>query len=172
MVYANDDVVYTRNVMTMQRVYIETSVVSYLTGRTSTDVIVAVHQSLTQTWWEHRAPLFSLLISQLVYDEAAAGHPDAANARLAALADLQVLPVTLEAINLARSITTRGLMPVTFESDALHIAIAAVQGADYLLTWNCKHIANATHRANMMSHIEEMGFACPVICTPEELLEG
>jgi predicted nucleic acid-binding protein len=153
------------------RIYIETSVVSYLTSRLSTDVIVAAHQRLTNKWWEERGTRFEMLISELVYREAAAGDAAAANLRLEAIAKLKILTVTDEAVSLAELLTAEGPIPREYAADALHIAIAAVNGVDYLLTWNCKHLANAAHRSRIESLVEGAGYVCPVICTPEELME-
>ena len=154
-----------------ERVYIETSVVSYLKGRRSGDTVVAAHQELTSNWWNERASRFELLISELVYREAAAGDATAARGRLEAVAGLKILTVTEEAASLAQLLVERGPIPREYAADALHIAIAAVNGMDYLLTWNCKHLANAAYRARIESLIEEAGYTCPVICTPEELME-
>ena len=154
-----------------ERVYIETSVVSYLTGRTSTDTIVAAHQKLTHKWWDERASRFDLLISELVYTEAAAGDREAAAARLQAVSALGILTVSEQAVSLSQLLVSKGPIPQEHAADALHIAIAAVNGMDYLLTWNCKHLANAAHRGRIESLVEEAGCACPVICTPEELME-
>jgi predicted nucleic acid-binding protein len=153
------------------RVYIETSVVSYLRSRTGTDMIVAAHQRLTSRWWQERGPHFELVVSELVYREAAAGDATAASARLEAIAELKILTVTEEAISLADLLTERGPIPREYAADALHIAIAAVNGIHYLLTWNCKHLANAAHRSRIESLVEGAGYACPIICTPEELME-
>lgn len=153
------------------RVYIETSVVSYLVSRLSTDMVVAAHQRLTKNWWEERGPRFELVISELVYREASQGDSVAAGARLGALAKLRVLTVTEEAVWLAELLTARGPIPSEYGADALHIAIAAVNGIEYLLTWNCKHLANAAHRGIIESLVEQAGYVCPIICTPEELME-
>ncbi|OHB62998.1 MAG: DNA-binding protein [Planctomycetes bacterium RBG_13_62_9] len=153
------------------RVYIETSVVSYLTSRLSTDMVVAAHQRLTKRWWEERGPRFEMIISELTYGEAAAGDAAAASARLEAIAELRILTVTDEAVSLAEVLTARGPIPSEHGADALHIAIAAVNGMDYLLTWNCKHLANAAHRNGIESLVEGAGYVCPIICTPEELME-
>jgi hypothetical protein len=153
------------------RVYIETSVVSYLKSRMSTDTIVAAHQRLTSRWWEERGAAFEMVVSELVRREAAAGDATAASARLDAIAELKVLMITEEAISLAELLTTNGPIPPEYGADALHIAIAAVNGIDYLLTWNCKHLANAVHRARIESLVEGAGYVCPIICTPEELME-
>jgi len=153
------------------RIYIETSVVSYLTSRLSTDLIVAAHQRLTQKWWQERAPHFRMLISELVYREVAAGDAAAAPLRLEAIASLKNLTITEEAVSLADLLTAKGPIPREHGVDALHIAIAAVNGIDYLLTWNCKHLANAAHRSTIQSLVEGTGYVCPIICTPEELME-
>ena len=153
------------------RVYMETSVVSYLKSRRSRDLIVAAHQELTSKWWSERAPRFEILISELVHREVAAGDPAAATARLEAIAELRILTVTEEAVSLAELLVAKGPIPREHAADALHIAIAAVNGIDYLLTWNCKHLANAVHRSRIEAIVEEARYTCPVICTPEELME-
>jgi predicted nucleic acid-binding protein len=134
-------------------------------------MVVAAHQRLTHMWWEERGPRFELVISELVYREAAAGDPVAARTRLEAVAKLRMLTVAEEAVSLAGLLTTKGPIPLEYGADALHIAIAAVNGMDYLLTWNCKHLANAAHRGRIESLVEGAGYVCPVICTPEELME-
>jgi predicted nucleic acid-binding protein len=125
-------------------VYLETTVPSYLTSRPSRDLIIAGRQALTREWWERRRDTFQLYISQLVVDEASAGDPTAARERLKAVQDLQLLDITPEVAELASSILASGRIPRKAATDAAHIAIAAVHGMDFLVTWNCVHIANAT----------------------------
>lgn len=151
--------------------YVETSVVSYLTGRQSQNLIVAAHQELTRKWWRERGRHFDLVISELVYREASSGDPEAANSRVGALDGLRILKINEEAFSLAERLLAKGPIPRPYAEDALHISVAAVSGVDYLLTWNCKHLANAGHRAIVESVVEEAGYACPIICTPEELME-
>lgn len=153
------------------RVYVETSVVSYLTSRLSTDMIVAAHQDLTRKWWKERASHFEMLISELVHREVAAGDMMAASERLEAIAALEMLTVSEETALLAEHLVAKGPIPRQHIADALHIAVAAVNGIEYLLTWNCKHLANAVHRSRIERLVEEAGYACPIICTPEELME-
>lgn len=153
------------------RVYIETSVVSYLQSRPSSDMVVAAHQELTRRWWDERASRFELVISELVLREARAGDSDAAALRLEALAGIHVLEIGLEAVSLANILVSKGPIPREFIEDALHVAVAAANGADYLITWNCKHLANAMHRGSIEHLVESAGYACPAICTPEELME-
>jgi predicted nucleic acid-binding protein len=126
---------------------------------------------MTREWWAERASRFELLVSELVHQEAAAGHPEAAQARLAAIAGVRVLKASDDAAELAQRLVEDGPIPAEQINDALHIANAAVNGIDYLLTWNCKHLANAVHRARVATIVEESGYACPIICTPEELME-
>jgi len=153
------------------KVYIETSVVSYVTGRPTRDMVIAAHQELTRQWWETRAPAFDLFVSELVREEAARGDVEASNKRMNSIETLPILEVGDAAVALAEQLVAAGPIPQESAADALHIAIAAVNGADYLLTWNCTHLANAAHRHRIEAVVEDAGYACPVICTPEELME-
>jgi predicted nucleic acid-binding protein len=154
-----------------QKVYIETSIVSYLTNRRSRDVVIAAHQELTLQWWEQRASVFTVVVSELVLEEAGRGDPAASTERLSAIQDLPILAVSNEAVSLAGQLVGSGPIPDSAAADALHIAIAAVNGVDYLLTWNCKHLANAMHRSRIEAMVEKSGYMSPTICTPEELME-
>lgn len=129
-----------------ERVYIETTVVSYLTARPSRDVVVAGHQQVTHEWWDTRRQSYDLCVSQLVLQESAAGDPQAAQDRLAVLQAMTLLETTPEALALAKELIRAGALPDKAGDDALHIAVAATQGVRYLLTWNCRHLANATMR--------------------------
>lgn len=151
-------------------VYIETTIVSYLTAWPSRDLIVAAHQQLTREWWEHQRAKFELFISQAVLQEASVGDVDAAQLRLDTLAGLPLLELRPEALQLARVLIDRGPLPAKAAVDALHIALAAVHGVDYLLTWNCKHIANATMRSAIDAICRAQGYEPAVLCTPEELM--
>lgn len=155
-----------------ERVYVETSVVSYLTSRPSRDMVTAAHQELTRQWWKDRSGDFELVISELVQEEARRGDPDASAARIKAIGKLPIVSTSDDAVTLAEHLVSNGPIPQESAADALHIAIAAVNGIDYLLTWNCKHLANASHRNRMEAIVEGAGYACPVICTPEELMEN
>jgi predicted nucleic acid-binding protein len=153
------------------KVYIETSVVSYLTGRPSRDMVIAAHQELTRQWWDTRASEFELLVSELVREESAGGDAEASRKRMAAIDIVPVLRANEAAVALAERLVAQGPIPQESAADALHIAVAAVNGIDYLLTWNCKHLANAAHRQRIEALVEAAGYVCPVICTPEELME-
>jgi predicted nucleic acid-binding protein len=152
------------------RVYLETTIPSYLTARPSRDIVRAAEQEVTRTWWNSRN-IFELYVSELVVDEVAAGDPHAASQRLEALAGIQLLGMTREAEMLGADLIRQAALPQRAAIDALHIALAAVHGMNYLLTWNCKHIANATMRGKIEEVCRATGVEPPIICTPMELLE-
>src|SRR5438105_10548025 len=154
------------------RVYIETTVVSYLTGRPSRDLIVAAHQQITHDWWDTRRTNYELCVSQLVLDEAGAGDALAAQERLLVLRPMLVLETAAEALDLAKELLRARALPAKAASDALHIAVAATKAVPYLLTWNCRHLANAVMRPVIEEVCSARGFKAPIICTPEELLEA
>ena len=139
------------------KVYVETSVISYLTSRPSRDIVIVGHQQITQEWWSNHREIFHLVASQLVIQEASAGDPIASQQRLKILEQIELLATTESALTLAE--------------DALHIAIAVTNGIDYLLTWNCKHIANAIIRREVERICRSLGYEPVTICTPEELME-
>ena len=152
------------------KIYLETTIVSYLTARPSRDLIIAAHQQLTWEWWENKRDEFELYASQLVVQEASAGDTAMAQKRLALLSPLPLLTVNPAALALARALIIKGPLPKKAGADALHIAVATVHGLDYLLTWNCKHIANARMYTAVAFISRSAGYEPPVICTPEELL--
>ena len=154
------------------RVYIETSVISYLTARPSNDFRAMSNQNVTLEWWELERPKFELVISEFVIAEASLGHPEAAQRRLAALLGLVELQATQAVKALGRELITRNALPAVAEIDALHVAIAAVNGIEYLLTWNCAHIANAHTRPKIEATCRALGYEPPIICTPQELTEN
>ncbi len=153
----------------MARVYVETSVISYLTARPSTNIIVAAHQHLTRRWWNQRDQ-FELLTSELVLEEASLGDPALAKKRLALLEELHALGITDEASALAHAILRASVLPAKAFADALHISTAAVHSLDYLVTWNCSHIANAQLLPRVRAVVEKAGYPMTFVCTPEELL--
>jgi predicted nucleic acid-binding protein len=154
------------------KVYIETSVISYLTSRPSQDIVIAGHQQTTRDWWATYRAQFDVVASQLVMQEASAGDPQAAQQRLAVLAEVELLAVTAEATALAQALVEGGPLPSQAAEDALHIAIAVTNGIEYLITWNCKHLANASMRKDIDRICRLRGYEPIVICTPEELIEG
>jgi hypothetical protein len=152
-------------------VYVETTIPSYLTAWPSRDVVRAGEQQVTHDWWARRSG-YDLRVSSLVLLECGAGDPGAAAQRLAALAGIPVLAQTPEAETLAETLLREVPLPPKAATDALHIAVAAVNGVSYLLTWNCTHIANATLRPHIEAVCRQSGYEPPVICTPQELLGG
>lgn len=145
---------------------------SYLTARPSRDVVIAGHQQVTHEWWDTRRSNYELCVSQLVLDEAGAGDLVAAQERLAILQPMPVLETTAESLELAKELVQAGALPAKAANDALHIAIAATQNVPYLMTWNCRHLANAVMRSMIERVCSAKGFKAPIICTPEELMEA
>jgi len=153
------------------RVYIETTVISYLTAWRSPQLVMAAHQEATRQWWDDESHHFDLFVSEAVLEEASAGDPKAAQKRLAAIEGIPELRITDEVRNLAIALLKYGQLPPKASLDALHIAIATVNGMDFLLTWNCRHIANATLQKSMKKVCEDSGLILPILCTPIELTE-
>jgi hypothetical protein len=153
------------------RLYLETTIPSYLTAWPSRDLIRAGHQQVTREWWEERRGEFELFVSQVVVRECQGGDPDAAAERLDVIRDLPLLEETADAVALAETLLREVPLPEQAAVDGLHIAVAATQGMNYLLTWNCTHIANASLRLRIESVCRSRGYEPPVICTPEELLK-
>lgn len=151
------------------KVYIETSVVSYLASKPSRDVVIAGRQAVTQEWWEIHRNRFDLYISELVEEEMERGDPDAAARRVEKVADITSLDITEETENLAQLLLDEKVVPAGSEEDALHIATASAHGMDFLLTWNFKHINNVQQREAIVAVVESCGFDCPILCSPEEL---
>ena len=153
-------------------VYIETSVVSYLTARPSRDVVIAAYQEITREWWREASNRFDLVASALVVAEAGAGDPEAARTRLQALEAVTLLDATADAEALARALVETSAVPRQAADDAAHIAIAVTNGVAFLLTWNFRHIANAAIRSRIERVCRQMSYEPPVICTPNELMEA
>lgn len=152
-------------------VYVETSVVSYLAARPTSDLVTQARQRLTHAWWTTRRQAFALVVAPPVLAEPAGGDPAAAARRLQYLAGLPVLDVTDEAVALADALGRLARLPPKAAVDALHIALAA-HGVDYLLTWNMRHIANAELRPPIEAACRRAGYAPPVIATPDMLMGG
>jgi hypothetical protein len=151
--------------------YVETSVVGYYTGRPSRDLIIAGRQQITRDWWENERHKYSLHISALVLQESQRGEPEAIRKRQQALKGIPLLGTTSATAELAEALVTDGPIPAEYPEDALHIALASTNSMDYLLTWNFRHINNARMKSDVMRIVTRFGSECPVICTPEELLE-
>jgi hypothetical protein len=154
----------------MESVYLETTFISYLVARPSRDVIVAGHQQTTNDWWDMRCNDFECYVSQVVIDEASVGDPLEVQKRLDITRNLPVLEVTESAEAVAKAIMSSGVLPPKAIRDAAHIATAAIHRIDYLLTWNCRHLANAQIARKIQEVCDSMSERMPIICTPEELM--
>lgn len=154
----------------MSTVYIETSIVSYLRERASTQVVMAARQILTHRWWDSERRNYDLVTSQYVIDEASVGNVELAAQRLEALKDIPLLTLDPAIEAIAAEILSRTILPGSAQIDALHIAAVAYHEIDYLLTWNCKHIANARILPRIRDVLTELGLFVPIICTPEEMV--
>jgi predicted nucleic acid-binding protein len=152
-------------------VYLETSVISYLTSRPSRDLLTAARQEITREWWELSQGRWAVSISELVIEEAGRGDPTAALRRLDVLRHLPVLPTSEEAKDLARAIIEAGAIPATEPEDALHIAIATVAQSRYLVTWNFAHLVGPDTKLRLLDTLRALGRHPPLLTTPEELLE-
>jgi hypothetical protein len=153
------------------RIYVETSVISYLAARPNRDLIMAAHQEVTREWWQTQRQKFALFYSDAVRAEAAMGDSQAAAARLTFLDDLILLEIPSAALGLANALIEATALPLKARVDALHIAVAAHERMDFVLTWNFKHIANAQLAGKVRQVCEAHGLACPVLCSPLELME-
>jgi hypothetical protein len=157
----------------MATVYVETSIVGYLTARSRDAVIFQARQELTRNWWQSRRKHYELVVSQLVLDEAAGGDDEAAAERLRLLAGIPLLDAADRRIDaIADELLAAHLLPEKARSDATHVAIATVHAVDYLLTWNCKHIANADILPKIYRLLTDLGYLPPLIVTPEEFSEN
>ncbi len=153
-----------------ETVYIETSIVGYLTARSSNNLILMANVEATREWWDNRRSQFTLYISQVVLNEVARGDAEIATRRLEMLGDFPLLEIDQAVQNLAAQFLSKSNLPPKASDDALHIAAATVYGLDYLLTWNCKHIANAQIQKKLIQISLDAGYELPIICTPYELM--
>ncbi|REJ41243.1 MAG: DNA-binding protein [Microcystis flos-aquae TF09] len=155
-----------------ETVYIETSILGYLTARPSRDIVVAANIEVTKEWWNTRHGDFQLYSSQAVVKETSQGDVVIASQRLEILANLSLLDLNQAVLDLAEQFLERSNLPAKADIDAVHIAAATVHGMDYLLTWNCKHIANAQIQGKLAEISLDFGYELPILCTPYELLGG
>lgn len=153
-----------------ETVYIETSILGYLTARPSRDIVVAANIEITREWWETRRNAFQLYASQAVIRETSQGDAEIASQRLEIIRDLALLDLNQSVLDLAEQFLERSSLPAKADVDAVHIAAATVHGMDYLLTWNCKHIANAQIQRKLAEISLDFGYELPILCTPYELL--
>lgn len=153
----------------MPTVYLETTIPSYLTSRPSSDIVTAAKQLSTKRWWDSRRSDFQLCVSQIVIREASAGDMEAASRRLDVISDLPRLPADEKTDLLAERLASAINLPSKALADAAHPAVCIFHSVDYLLTWNCTHIHNASNEKTIRQIASQFGYQCPTICTPEEL---
>ncbi len=155
-----------------ETVYIETSILGYLTTRPSRNLILVANAEITREWWETRRSFFDLYISQAVINEVAKGDVEIASRRLEMVNGIPLLEINQSVLDLAEQFLERSNLPAKADVDALHIAVATIHRMDYLLTWNCKHIANAQIQKKLAEISFYFSYELPIICTPNELLGG
>jgi hypothetical protein len=153
-----------------ESVYIETSIRGYLTARSTKNLILAANIEITRDWWESQRNTFLLYTSEAVLDEVAQGDAAIATQRLEILRDFPLLELNQSVQTLAKEFLIRSSLPSKAKVDAIHIAAATVHGMDYLLTWNCKHIANAQIQGKLAKISLDFGYVLPILCTPNELM--
>ncbi len=152
-----------------ETVYIETSILGYLTASSTDNLILAANMKVTQDWWNICRSSFILYASEIVEDEAARGDPEIASQRLNLLQSLMLLDLPEAAVELAQEFLQQSNLPPQASSDALHVALATVYSLNYMLTWSCKHMANAQIQRQLSQISSELGYQLPIICTPYEL---
>lgn len=154
----------------LPKVYLETTIPSFVAARRSRDIVVAGKQETTREWWNVRKKEFEVFVSPFVIEEAALGDPDSAARRMELIREVSVLGVDDQVTMIAEKLLRSGAIPERAATDASHIAVATRHGMDFLLTWNCAHIANAQILRSVQRVIEGIGMEMPVICTPDELM--
>lgn len=152
--------------------YIETTILSYLAARASRDIIVQAHQQITWDWWESQRERYKLYISEIVLQEIMEGDPEAVKRRESFISNLAILDMSDAVRKLARELATFLNIPQRAELDALHLSFAIEYEMDYLLTWNCSHLANGLIIRKLKEFELETSRLVPVIVTPEELISG
>lgn len=151
-------------------VYLETSIISYMAAWPSRDLIVAAQQEATRLWWGEKRANFESVVSEAVRRECSAGDADAARRRLELLQSIRAVRLSDAALALAKSLVAGAGLPRRAAVDALHVAAAGANGIEYLLTWNCAHIASGVYRPRLESICRALGHRPPTICTPHELM--
>jgi predicted nucleic acid-binding protein len=152
-------------------VYVETTVISYLTARPSRDLIIAAHQQITHEWWEMALPHFEVFVSPIVLDEISRGDEQAAKLRLEKVSSFPLLEVLPEVRNLAESYFSAIEIPEKARADSYHLALTTWHGMDFMISWNCTHIVSGRVKKIIEEINSVYGIRTPLICTPEELME-
>ena len=141
--------------------YLETTVPSYYTARPVRDVIILAHQEITRTWWEQRLGSFDVYLSPVVLEEIRQGDAEAARKRLEILSPFPILQATSAIERVAEVYMAELALPGKALRDAAHLAFACGYQLEYLVTWNCRHIANAELRSQLMAVNGALGLQTP-----------
>ena len=152
------------------RIYLESTIPSYVVARPARDLLQAARQQLTKDWWDLQRGKHELFTSQVVLDEIASGEREMAERRLKLMSEIAVVELSSAAEAFAVQVLQSGLLPASADGDAAHIALPTVHKLDILLTWNCRHIANAAIVGRLRRLAESQGHVLPELYTPEELL--
>lgn len=153
-------------------VYIETTVISYLTAKPSRDLLIAAHQHVTHEWWDVARPHFNAYISPIVLEEISRGDSDAVTLRLARVSLFPLLEVLPEVRDLAESYFSVIILPEKARADSYHLALATWNGMDFMISWNCTHIVSGRVKKIIEEINTAYGIRTPIVCTPEELMEA
>ncbi len=153
-----------------KRVYIETTIPSfYYETRVSVDMVA--RRNWTRQWWKIHHTRFELVTSLAVIEELQQGnHPNKA-LTLHLIRELPLVPVVPEIERIVDTYVARNVIPVNPKGDALHLALAAYHSCHFLLTWNCRHLANANKFEHIRKVTEKLGLMAPTLTTPVELME-
>jgi len=159
------------SLMSLPKLYLETTIPSYLTARRSRDLRLAADQEATEEWWENKRNEYQLFVSEAVLDEAGHGDTRFAARRLSLLNGLPKLRTIPEVDALVERLLRDQIIPAIAAPDAVHLALSAAHGMDYLPAWNCKHIHNLKLERRVEAACQAHGFVCPIICTPAKIME-
>jgi hypothetical protein len=153
-----------------QSVYLETTIVSYYTSKPSRDIVALAHQEITKEWWPMAITRYNIFISEIVVEEAGLGDSEASKRRLEEIKDFPHLELNEKVEEMAKIYVEKLEIPESSIRDGIHLAIACIHNIDYLVTWNCKHLANGEIIKKLMKINKSLGIHTPIICTPEELM--
>ncbi len=152
------------------KVYIETTILSYLAAPSSRQPVTAGRQVITRRWWETERQKYTLVISEAVEAECERGDPSLVRRRQELLREVSLFPVDQRILEVAKRLVVPGAIPENAGPDAVHIAAASVAECEFLLTWNFRHIANVRIRREVERILAKHGYTKTTICTPEELV--
>lgn len=154
----------------MEKVYIETTIPSYVTARFSRDIVIAARQQISREWWDTARFKYDLYISEVVIAECCMGDPEAAKRRLELISGIKILKLTDDINRLADEYIKLLDIPEKARLDAYHLAFAVISEMDYLLTWNCTHMAQGEIMSKLRNYNRKNNLFEPILLTPDELM--